>query len=126
MMIAAPTRMSTPSSAAVRFSTFSWPYGWLGSGGSSALRTEKYATTDASRSIAECTASVRIAIEPVTAPATIFSTISVALDAIDSPAARVFVGRSVGLAAVRKTLLMPPGFPDRATQGTPEQRGRGG
>ena len=52
------------------------------------MRTEKYATTEAIRSIAEWIASVTIATEPVTAPATSLSRISVAFETIESPAAR--------------------------------------
>jgi hypothetical protein len=52
------------------------------------LRTEKYATTEATRSIAECTASVMIATDPVMTPATTFRTISVVLETIEIQAAR--------------------------------------
>ena len=56
--------------------------------GLSAWRTEKNATIEASRSIAEWIASVRIATEPVTAPATSLSTISAEFEPIESAAAR--------------------------------------
>ncbi len=52
------------------------------------------------RSIDECIASVRIATEPVIAPAAIFSAMRIALEAIDSAAARVLtVPRRPGWAA---------------------------
>jgi hypothetical protein len=52
------------------------------------LRTEKNATTDATRSIAEWIASVIRAIEPVTTPAATLSRISRKFEMIDRPAAR--------------------------------------
>ena len=86
-MIAAPTTISIPSIAAARFSTFSWPYGCSGSGGSSALRTETSAITEARRSTEEWAASVMIAIEPVIAPAAILRAISSKLEATERVAA---------------------------------------
>src|SRR3954454_21978263 len=74
---------------AARFSSEACPYGCEASAGSAALRSEKKAINDASRSIDECAASVRIATEPVTTPATILSAISREFDAIESAAARV-------------------------------------
>jgi hypothetical protein len=56
------------------------------------LRTEKYATVEASRSMLEWTASVMIAIEPVTAPAAIFRTIRTELETMESAAARCLRG----------------------------------
>ncbi len=49
------------------------------------------AITEATRSISEWIASVRIAIEPVIAPAASFSAIRVALEAIERPAAPLLV-----------------------------------
>src|SRR5205085_12126092 len=49
---------------------------------------------EAIRSIPECTASVTIATEPVTTPATSFSRISAEFEAIDSAAARRLRGVS--------------------------------
>ena len=119
---AAPSRMSTPSRAEARFSTFSCPYMWVSSAGSSALRTEKKATTDASRSMLEWTASVRIATEPVAAPATIFNTISDPLDATDRRAARAF-----DTGATREASLKPqPSPPRKATSEELARLGRGG
>ena len=70
-MIPAPTRIGTniPSIVAARFSTFSCPYGWSASASLSALRTETKAITEATRSMSEWIASVRIAIDPVIARA---------------------------------------------------------
>ena len=90
-MIPAPTRISIPSIVAARFSTFSWPYGWSSSGGTSARRTETSATTDASRSIDEWIASVRIAIDPVIAPAASFSAIRIEFETTESIAAPALV-----------------------------------
>src|SRR3954451_5320016 len=78
-----------PSIAAARFSIFAWPYGCDASAGSAALRSEKNAITDASRSIDECAASVRIATEPVMTPATILSAIRMEFEPIEIAAARV-------------------------------------
>ena len=94
MISPAPSRISTPSIAAARFSTFACPYMCDSSAGSSAFRTEKKAITDARRSIAECAASVRIAIEPVTTPAKTLRTISAAFEAIETAATRVLRGES--------------------------------
>src|SRR3954470_24354770 len=80
MITAAPTRMSIPSIAAARFSAFSCPYWCSRSGGSSAWRTATNAITDATRSIPEWAASVRIAIDPVMAPAAILSAMRIAFE----------------------------------------------
>ena len=79
----------------------------------SALRTEKNATIDAIRSIAECIASVRIATEPVIAPAASLSTIRAEFEAIESAAARV---REPGPVRHARQAMPPP----------PGRRGRGG
>src|SRR3954471_11553398 len=60
---------------------------------------------DASRSMAECAASVRIATDPVTTPATTFSAISSEFDAIDSPAARVLRRSFVSFRASRSFVI---------------------
>src|SRR4051794_5334792 len=99
--------------AAARFSILAWPYGCEASAGSAALRSEKNAMNDASRSIDECAASVRIATEPVTTPAATLSAINRVFDAIESAAARVFA-RSLVTAA------------SPASRGTHALRGRGG
>jgi hypothetical protein len=52
----------------------------------SRLRTEKKATIDATRSMLECTASVRIDTEPVIDPATTLSRIRTELEATDRAA----------------------------------------
>src|SRR5215216_5572822 len=91
-----------PSIAAARFSAFSCPYGCSRSGGASALRTETSAITEATRSIPECTASVRIAIDPVIAPAAIFSAISTEFEAMLSIAARDFVPGAMATRAPRR------------------------
>jgi len=88
---AEPTRIRIASIAADRFSIFSCPYRWLSSAGASALRTETNATIEATRSMLECTASVRIATEPVTDPAITFSKISAEFEMIDSAAVRSFL-----------------------------------
>ena len=59
------------------------------------------ATIEAIRSIAECIASVSRATEPVIVPATTLSRIRKLFDAIDSAAARDFVGSFSALAAMR-------------------------
>ena len=137
MMIPAPTRIRMPSSAEARFSTFSWPYMWLSSAGSSALRIEKKATNDASRSMLEWTASVTIAIEPVAAPATSFRTIRTVFEAIDTRAARSLRagsgrtspvgGCAAGWTASASPRLMPPALRrSRATPPARAPRARGG
>ena len=55
------------------------------------MRTETKATTEATRSISEWTASVRIAIEPVIAPAASLIAIRSELEAIESAAAPLLV-----------------------------------
>jgi hypothetical protein len=111
MITAAPTRMSIPSIAAARFSAFSCPYWCSRSGGSSALRTETRAITDATRSIPEWAASVRSAIDPVIAPAAIFSAIRTEFETMLNVAAPDFVPR-----------LMAPPAPQRA-RGRPARGG---
>ena len=56
------------------------------------MRTEKKATIDAIRSIEECRASVRMATEPVIAPAANLSRIRIVLETIDRAAAGVRAG----------------------------------
>ena len=130
-MIAAPSRISIPSIAAARFSTFSWPYGCVSSAGSSALRTEKKATSEAIRSILEWTASVMIAIDPVMTPAASFRAISTRLETIDTVAARVLGGicaaGPIALAgevsgASSASVCRPPASP----RGAPAPPGPGG
>src|SRR3954470_20474229 len=113
-MIAAPTRISIPSIAAARFSTFSWPYGWDASAGSSALGTEKKATSDAIRSMLEWIASVMIAIEPVMTPAASLRAISTEFETIDTLAARVLggicaAGPTARLGAPAAAAILPRG-----------------
>jgi hypothetical protein len=103
-MMPAPTRIRIPSIPAATFSTLAWP-------GSSALRTEKNAITEASRSMLECTASVMIAIEPVIAPAASFSAIRIALERIDRPAARVLLGLWAAGPIPREGLIIPGSSP---------------
>ncbi len=68
----------------------------------------------------ECTASVMIAIDPVSAPAMSLSTISVMFETIDRPAALVLLG--VGVAITLTGSLVPA----RASRGTRARLGRGG
>ena len=119
-MTAAPRTISRPSIAAARFSTFSCPYGCERSAGSSAFRTEKYATTEATRSIAECTASVMIATEPVSTPAATLSAIRPLFERIEKRAARAL--RWSAPAAVSAVIADRP----RATRGTRGRHARGG
>jgi hypothetical protein len=91
-MTTLPTRISTPSMAAAMSSIFSWPYGCDSSAGTSAARTEKSATIEAMRSVAECSASVRSATEPVMVPAIALSRMSAEFEATESAAAPVFDG----------------------------------
>ena len=136
-MIPAPTRIRTPSSAEARFSTFSCPYMWLSSAGSSALRIEKKATNDASRSMLEWTASVTIAIEPVAAPATSFRTMSTVFEATEIRAARSFRAGSIAAsgaggpvaewtAPASDRLIELPPVPSRASRRAYGRRGRDG
>ncbi len=118
-----PTRINSASIAAARFSILSWPYGWSASAGLSAVRTDTYATIDAIRSTDECIASVMIATEPVSAPATSFSTIRTEFDAIDRAAARVVtVPRALRLPAMSGPVTVSPPAA-RAARGP---RARGG
>src|SRR5205085_1248770 len=55
-------------------------------------RTDKKAITAATRSMLECAASVRIAIEPVTMPAASLSAIRSELETSETRAARAFGG----------------------------------
>ena len=92
----------------------------MSSAGSSALRTDTNATIDAMRSIAEWIASLAIATDPVIAAAAIFSAMSAALDAMDTPAALVLLGRrSSGRAGA--VLIRPPAR--RAAHGLPRRGG---
>src|SRR5256885_13868527 len=96
------------------------------------------ATIDAIRSMLECIASLRIATEPVIAPAPTLSRISALLEAIESAAARVFAGRgpapaargSGGGATIPAAVpgggLWRPPAPAHASPRPPPPRGRGG
>ena len=119
-MIPAPTRISSPSITAARFSILSWPYGWSSSAGSPALRTETKATIDAIRSTLEWIASVMIAIEPVIAPATSFSAISRLFERIDSAGRARLATGVAGRAPVTSALASSSAAAARAP------RGRGG
>jgi hypothetical protein len=81
------------------------------------LRTDKNATTEATRSMLECTASVRIATDPVIVPAMILSRISSELEMTDSAALRSFVAGVSADAA---------GFSGEAISPAPAPRGRDG
>ena len=78
-------------------------------------RTETNATTEATRSIEEWSASLRIATEPVTAAAASFSAISTELETIETAAAAGFV-----IPARSAPRPVGPGRPARG------RRGRGG
>src|SRR5215207_8446962 len=112
--------ISIPSIVAATFSTFSWPYGCSTSAGSSALRTEMKAITDAIRSIAEWSASLRIATDPVIAAAASFRAIRTELEAIETAAAPGFVKRDPVLTDPTELIFGPPGRggqPGRAPPG---------
>src|SRR5919106_1883431 len=111
MITPAPTRISIPSIAAARFSTFWCPYGWSASAGSSAFRTEASAITDAIRSISEWIASVRIAIDPVIAAAATLIAISRELEATERLAAPDLVR------IIARVLPAPYGHPRRRPDG---------
>src|ERR1700716_755663 len=86
------------------------------------------ATTEAIRSMLECIASLRIATEPVIAPAATLSRMSALLEAIESAAALVLAGRGpaptargCGAGATipaggRPELIRPPRARARATR----------
>ncbi len=112
--------ISIPSIVAATFSTFSCPYGCSTSAGASALRTETKAITEATRSIAEWSASLRIATEPVIAAAASFRAIRTELEAIDTPAAAGFVKRGPARNDSTALTSRPPirgGLPGRAPPG---------
>ena len=87
----------------------------------SAVRTDTYATIDATRSTDECIASVMIATEPVIAPAASLRTMRIEFEAIDSAAAPVLRLPCAALAASSGPAISPPGV--RAARAP---RGRGG
>src|SRR2546429_5950711 len=96
------------------------------------------ATIDAIRSMLECIASLRIATEPVIAPAATLSRISAVLEAIESAAAPVFAGcgpapatrgsggRATIPAAARPDLIRPPPAPEPASRPAREPPAPGG
>ena len=64
------------------------------------MRTDTNATIEATRSMLECTASVRIATDPVTDPAITLSRISAEFEMIDSAAVRSYLRGMAGSEAL--------------------------
>src|SRR4051812_4396108 len=83
---------------------------------------------DASRSTAECIASVTIATDPVIAPAASLSTISTVFDAIETAAARLLarvLRARWALAPTAMSLIVPlPARPGRLLQAGDQRPGR--
>ena len=95
--------ISAPSTAAARFSLFSWPYGWSSSAGRAAARTPANAIPDASRSPAELAASESTATDPVSRPTTSFMIVRTAFDVTERiTAARFWRGRG----SIRGTVVI--------------------